>query len=175
MSKSHRNCTNPLASGVPTPFADKVATPQQIMYKFSVDDLGRSPLKPLSDRIRAARLAAKLSQAQLSTRVGVGRSAVAQWERQGGSKPTATHLHALAQALDCSFEWIATGRGRRSLDSLQDSGEGTAVVLQHFARDDEEERILAVFRELTHVDRAIVINLSESLQKRSYGGRRRRV
>ena len=49
-------------------------------------------------RIRRARVLASLSQSQLAKGVGVKRSGVAQWEREGGTHPSAEHLATVAVA-----------------------------------------------------------------------------
>lgn len=65
----------------------------------------------MCDRIRRARLTAGLSQTQLALRVGIRRSAVAQWERQGGTVPSVQNLSTVAIVTQVHFEWLATGRG----------------------------------------------------------------
>ena len=55
---------------------------------------GDGPLECLSDRIRRARRLAGISQAVLAVQVGVGPSAVAQWELPTGTTPTIDHLAA---------------------------------------------------------------------------------
>lgn len=69
--------------------------------------------KNVALRIRSARQAARLTQADLAARLRVSRSAVAQWENASGSTPATAHFAGLAQVLGCTFEWLATGRGRR--------------------------------------------------------------
>ena len=68
-------------------------------------------MKDQTFRIRQARRNATLSQTALADKVGVNRSAVAQWERPGGSRPTAGNLSKIAIATSIQFEWLATGRG----------------------------------------------------------------
>jgi transcriptional regulator with XRE-family HTH domain len=46
----------------------------------------------------------------LAAAIGVGRSAVANWEA-GAKAPSTSHLQVLATTLDVSYEWLATGRG----------------------------------------------------------------
>lgn len=66
----------------------------------------------MSVRILSARAEASLTQTQLAQRVGVNRSAVAQWERaHGGTNPSMTHLTQIADITGVGFEWLATGRG----------------------------------------------------------------
>lgn len=65
----------------------------------------------MSDRIRKARVTAGLSQTQLALETGVCRSAVAQWEREGGTCPSVQNLARIAVVTRVHFEWLATGRG----------------------------------------------------------------
>ena len=85
----------------------------------------------MSDRVRHARRLADLSQADLARLVGVGPSAVAQWEVPAGTSPTVEHLAHIAKASGVAFEWLATGRG-----AIRLGGEETpAVESSVFARD----------------------------------------
>lgn len=129
-------------------------------------------MKTVSTRIRMARVAARLTQAELAGLLSVGRSAVAQWERAVGSRPSVSHLTVLAQKLDCSFEWLATGRGSRVCSTrLETDGQDAAVLLQHFAHDDDEEKILSVFRSLDGPDRQMVLALADGLADKALTGR----
>jgi transcriptional regulator with XRE-family HTH domain len=99
---------------------------------------------PMPDRVRHARRLAGLSQADLAKQVGVGPSAVAQWELPTGTSPTVVHLAHIANASGVAFEWLATGRG-----AIRPSGEETpAVESSVFARDLIEERLLIAFRRI---------------------------
>lgn len=131
-------------------------------------------MKSVAARIRLARRASGLTQSDVAEQLGIGRSAVTQWERSDGSHPTASNLGKLAVLLGCSYEWLATGRGgKRPSTSIASSGEETAVVLRHFARDDAEEHVLAVFRGLDEWDQKAVILLAETLSTRSVSLRRK--
>ena len=80
-----------------------------------------------SRRIRRARTVRKWTQARLANYAGVHRSAVAQWEQLSGTKPSVIHLSKIAEALEVSFEWLATGRGRLKIDPAYEPGERTPV------------------------------------------------
>lgn len=69
----------------------------------------------MATRIRMARLRAGLTQGQLAERIGVTRSAVANWEISTRPKPNVANLVAIAIETNASFEWIATGRGNIAL------------------------------------------------------------
>ena len=102
----------------------------------------------------------KRTQAQLAIEVGVHRSAVAQWEQPRGTTPSVVHLGKIAEALEISFEWLATGRGRLKLDAAYEPGERTP---SDFAHDEMEERILLACRHLNTRKRAAILTLMEAL------------
>lgn len=124
-------------------------------------------MRSLASRLRIARRNAQIPQTHLATRMGVTRSAVAQWEREGGSRPTAANLERLAMELGCSFEWLATGRGTRHVATNGMSQEETAVVLRHFAQDDAEDQMLAEFRKLPPSDQQLVLVIVDHLALRA--------
>ncbi|KFN40992.1 helix-turn-helix domain-containing protein [Arenimonas oryziterrae] len=122
-------------------------------------------MKTLTNRIRQARRAASYSQSELAQQVGVQRSAVAQWERQGGSRPTTENLSKIALATTINFEWLATGRGRMKLqlDGGDDGDEGPALLLQYFAQDEVEERMLVALRKLDYRECMALVEMTETL------------
>ena len=113
-------------------------------------------------RIRRARTVGNLTQDQLAMLVGVHRSAVAQWEQSDGTTPSLEHLGKIAEVLEVSFEWLATGRGRIKLDSSYETGER---IPSDFARDELEERILLASRRLNMRKREAVLALMEALAR----------
>jgi transcriptional regulator with XRE-family HTH domain len=118
-----------------------------------------------------------MTQALLAENIGVSRSAIAQWERAGGSIPSASNLCRLAVALRCSFEWLATGRGARhptQQASPDEDAAAQAVVMTHFARDDSEAQLLNLYRDLDEWDRQALMSLGESLSTRAVYARRRK-
>ena len=103
----------------------------------------------LSDRIRIARVSAKLSQAELAKHVGVTPGAVAQWENPSGTTPGIERIEAIATVTGTVFEWLALGRGDpRRHRSLGDDST-PALKLEDFARDLTEEVLLDRFRRLS--------------------------
>lgn len=115
----------------------------------------------LSCRVRRARRAASLSQSELAEKLDINRSAVAQWERPGGSSPTSTNLAKLAIATQTQFEWLATGRGR--MRASEESGQDQALQLSVYAHDEVEERILLGLRKLKYWQSVVVADLVEGL------------
>ncbi len=123
------------------------------------------PMKSLTNRVRQARRAAAQSQSDLASHVGVQRSAVAQWERQGGSRPTTENLSKIALATTTNFEWLATGRGRMKmqLGTNDEVDQAPALLLQFFAQDETEERMLVAMRGLDYRESLAILEMAESL------------
>ena len=130
----------------------------------------RSAQKQIALRIRSARQAARLTQTELAARLGLSRSAVAQWESTTGSMPSTASFAGIAAALACNFEWLATGQGPRmpGRSQMPDArGDASpAVDVRYFARNDDEERLMEAFRALDDFDRTTVITLVETLSAR---------
>ena len=64
----------------------------------------------IGSRIKKARQAQGLSQAELADTLGITRSACSQWESDEGTGPRRERLERLADLLGVSYEWLATGR-----------------------------------------------------------------
>ncbi|HSX62256.1 MAG TPA: helix-turn-helix transcriptional regulator [Tahibacter sp.] len=108
----------------------------------------------LPDRVRYARRLAGLSQAALAREIGIGPSAVAQWELPSGTSPTMEHLAHLAVRSGVAFEWLATGRGT----SQPVPGPDAANAPEH---DTAEERLIATFRRLSRRRREALLRWLE--------------
>ncbi|MBW8367201.1 MAG: helix-turn-helix domain-containing protein [Arenimonas sp.] len=117
-----------------------------------------------ASRIKQARKDAGLSQAALAERLGLGRTAVAQWERNTATGPTAGHLAAIALATGVSFEWLATGRGPRVIGGK--GQEPPAIVMDYIAQSESEERLLVAFRSLSSMDQLPVLAKVEKQARR---------
>lgn len=74
-------------------------------------DWGAATMEDMAARIRIARLRAEMTQEQLAKRIGVTRSAVANWEISTRPNPNIANLVSIAIETNVSFEWIAIGRG----------------------------------------------------------------
>ena len=68
----------------------------------------------LTIRLIKTRREKRLSQQALADLIGVSRSALAQWETEM-SRPSLDNLRKMAEILEVSFEWLATGRGNQYL------------------------------------------------------------
>lgn len=110
-------------------------------------------------RIRRCRTLARFSQGELASRVGVHRSAVTQWERDGGTHPSIEHLAAISVATNVPFEWLATGRGQPA----QAPETEVPAVAMDYAVDELEARLLEVIRRLPKGKRQAVCSLIESI------------
>lgn len=119
-------------------------------------------MKDLTFRIRHARRKATLSQFALAAVLGINRSAVAQWERQGGSKPTSGNLSKIAVATRIQFEWLATGRGPMSPHG---DDQGSATKLQLHAHDALEERLLVATRGLESWRVVAIAEMAEAMAR----------
>lgn len=114
----------------------------------------------MSLRIRQARTRARLTQTELSRRVGVQRSAVTQWERENGTSPSVHHLTRIARETSVPFEWLATGRRCNPED---DAALADALLMDDFARDATESRALLALRRLHQRKREPLVRLLELL------------
>jgi len=73
----------------------------------------------LTLRLIKSRRERRLSQQGLADLIGVSRSALAQWETNI-SRPHIGNLQKVAEVLDVSFEWLATGRGNQYIKGRND-------------------------------------------------------
>lgn len=114
----------------------------------------------LPTRVRRARILVPMTQADMARRLGVQRSAVTQWEREGGTRPNVAHLAQIANETGVRFEWLATGRG----PCQPAEGEfDLAVTVQDLARDHLESRLLESLRRLPYHRREKVVRVVELL------------
>ncbi len=123
--------------------------------------------KMLRDRIRNARLTTGLSQAALAEKIGVQRSAVAQWEMLNGSSPTVDNLAKLAKITSVRFEWLATGRGYRSMTEIENHSLDQEVQIMYVAGTDLEIRTLLALRKLSLHECNAITELAENLSMKN--------
>jgi transcriptional regulator with XRE-family HTH domain len=117
-------------------------------------------MSTLPIRIRKARLAAQLTQAELARRAGVKRSAVTQWEHPLGTSPSMHHLIQIAIETGTCMEWLATGRG----PSRSENKETMPTVLRDdYAQDASESEALLRFRRLPAQKRRIALQILKVL------------
>lgn len=111
----------------------------------------------LNMRIRAARLKAGLSQAGMAAALGVGRSAVANWECMNSVAPHCVRLTQIALLTGVSHEWLATGRGTPALGQ-----EDVPAVDAEMVDDLLERRLLRAYRAAPPAIRQALLQLAES-------------
>lgn len=123
----------------------------------------------LNMRIRTARTKAGLSQSQMAVALGVGRSAVANWECSDQVAPHSARLAQIALLTNVSHEWLATGRGTPML-----SQDYVAAVDAEMVEDDLELRLLRAFRVAPAGIRQALLQFAESRPSTSkYPGKMR--
>lgn len=109
-------------------------------------------------RIRTARLRAGLSQTELATRIGVSRTAVANWESsKSRTRPSSERLEAICRLTGVSWEWLATGRGSAAIPDNNILAADVDLV-----EDPIERRLLQLFREGSTGYRQALMALLES-------------
>jgi transcriptional regulator with XRE-family HTH domain len=91
----------------------------------------------LGARIRQAREARNLSQAEVARAFKLTREAVSQWE-SGGTAPTLDRFEALSDLLGVSGEWLLTGRGRP--DAMHNVRPDEATLLTAYRALDKQAR-----------------------------------
>ena len=112
----------------------------------------------LAMRIRAARLRAGFSQADLAGKIGVTRTAIANWESaKSRTRPSSERLEAICHLVGVSWEWLATGRGTATFTS--DSILAADVDL---VEDPVELRLLELFRQSSIAQKESLIALLEA-------------
>jgi transcriptional regulator with XRE-family HTH domain len=113
---------------------------------------------PRPNRIRHARRLARLTQAKLAEAIGVGASAVAQWELPDGTSPTVEHLDRIAAVCRVSFEWLAMGRGNAVPGGVEET---PAVDTIQLTADEFEDRLLVAFRRIARRKREAFVRWME--------------
>ena len=123
-------------------------------------------MRTATSRVRQARRHAGLSQQELATKVGVHRSAVAQWEHVGGCHPTVENLARIAATTRVQFEWLATGRGRMTyVSDLVPGDEAPALLLEYSAQSETEVRALLALRHLEVSSALAIVEMMTALAK----------
>jgi len=114
----------------------------------------------INARVKQARKAAGLSQARLAKLLGVTRSACSQWESLQGTVPRRERLEQLANLLDVSYEWLATGRKAKEEKSAFGIKEDS---LYKGTMSPDQEELLKLYRELSLKARMALMEFLRSL------------
>jgi transcriptional regulator with XRE-family HTH domain len=105
---------------------------------------------------------ANLSQTELGAKLGLSRSAITQWERTQGTKPSMGNLTQVATICEVHFEWLATGRG---LMRIGDAHQEPPAHMSEFAFSELESRLLNGFRRLAVRKQDAIVDLVEKLRR----------
>ena len=73
--------------------------------------------KGFGDRLRRTRLDARMSQADLAKKIGLGRSAVSKWETEADIDPGAKALRHAAKVLNTTEEYLLNGKSGGGLEA----------------------------------------------------------
>ncbi|HEY0185806.1 MAG TPA: helix-turn-helix transcriptional regulator [Rhodopila sp.] len=101
-------------------------------------------------RIRIARKDRGMTQDELADRVGVSRSAVAQWETGRAGQVTG-NLTRIASALELSVEYLMDGEDKRAASEVHQG---------------DERALLRLYRECDPEDRQILLRTAHRLARR---------
>jgi transcriptional regulator with XRE-family HTH domain len=119
----------------------------------------------LHERIRHARIDAGLSQLAIAQELGVGRSAVSQWEQVGGTRPSIGNLTALGLLTATSLYWLLEGRGpmHHGFDPAADA------IAAPDPTTPQELAVLQLYRRLSGRRRALALRLLEQMAELAEG------
>ena len=110
----------------------------------------------IGNRIKIARTKRDKKQEWLAEEIGVRQTSVSAWER-GKKDPTTENMSRVAQVLDVSFEWLATGKGEMEV-IYQPVRINTAEPLPKYEIYSEEQReFLALFDKLPRSKREVLL------------------
>ncbi|HET6607278.1 MAG TPA: helix-turn-helix transcriptional regulator [Rhodopila sp.] len=98
-------------------------------------------------RIKALRREKGLSQDELAHRVGVSRSAVAQWET-GRTGQVTGNLSRIAGALDASVEYLVYGDDKRAAGTVMQGDELALLRLYRECDPEDRQMLLRTARRL---------------------------
>jgi transcriptional regulator with XRE-family HTH domain len=114
-----------------------------------VTENGQQGIETVGARIRAARLARAMTQADLAAAVGVSRSAVAQWETERSGQVRG-NLTRIASVLGVTVEHLLNG---------------AALSVQIGPENATEHALLRLYRACTEDDRAFLLRTATRLAR----------
>jgi transcriptional regulator with XRE-family HTH domain len=116
-------------------------------------------MSELKDRLREAREAAGLTQAQLGELVGVGQGQISKLER--GERKKSTNLVEMAQACGVSPAWLATGKGSKSMGAV-----APTLTMVSERRDKRVDELLSLYSSLGDEGRGFILAFLRSVARR---------
>lgn len=105
-------------------------------------------MQTIGDRIKARRESLSLSLHEIHDQTGLSTNSIIDLENNNSSLPSLTTLITLARILDCSLDWLATGK--------EYGAESESLILSR-----REARLVAMFRAVTDDDQDDIYFLSE--------------
>ena len=154
LKPSHRHILVISYSVVP-PAAIFLRYPEVAQVRCPLTLVAGGIMGTIAARVRRARIAAGLSQANLAAAIGVRRSAVAQWENGHGTSPTPEHMAQVASKTGVQFEWLATGRGTPRTEGQPESDTEILGV----AENPLESRMLEAMKCLPHAKQELAVKM----------------
>jgi transcriptional regulator with XRE-family HTH domain len=106
-----------------------------------------STSQDIGTRIRATRRERSLTQDELAGRVGVSRSAVAQWET-GRTGQVTGNLSRIAEALETNVEYLMYGDDKRAAGEVRQGDELALLRLYRECDPDDRQMLLRTARRL---------------------------
>lgn len=110
----------------------------------------------IGNRIKLARKARKKSQEWLAEEIGVRQTSVSAWER-GSSDPATENMSRVAQVLDVSFEWLATGKGEMEMQYRPVAMKTAEPMAIYPSYSEEQREFLALFDKLPRGKREVLL------------------
>jgi transcriptional regulator with XRE-family HTH domain len=107
-----------------------------------------SASQDIGTRIRATRRERGLTQDELAERVGVSRSAVAQWET-GRTGQVTGNLSRIAGALQVNVEFLMVGDDKRAAGEVGQGDELALLRLYRECEPEDRQMLLRTARRLT--------------------------
>lgn len=120
-------------------------------------------MNTLGDRIKAERIANKMTQPELGKAVGVGKSSISQWENGQTKNMNGLNMVMTARALHVNPYWLATGKGEKYKPNVGDYIDGAVIH--------KELPSKTGFSSLMPLDSPRSIEILEELKKISMEGR----
>lgn len=107
-------------------------------------------MKSIGERIRDRRKELHLTQNDIKSACGISSGALSEIEN-GNRTPSVVIFHALANVLECSMDWLATGESSKT-ENASSSASGDVL-------NDVEEELLKGFRQLDQDDQDELMGL----------------
>lgn len=129
-----------------------IGIPIRQVNRYSDSHIGNNTGMSIGKRVRKARKAKGLSQAQLAAKVGISQSTLS--ELEGGDSASTGYTASLAAALGVSALWLESGRGPERPLPTSDASELDRVI-----------ELLALYKASSSVGRATIFDAARFADK----------